>query len=133
MLNGATCAPVSDVGAVLGGWGPELHAIVAPILPCLGPVGGLGVDHDRVATAEKECRRVEAREGSPRNYQPGSAADDVVDPVHHDEANRERKLDMQNPTSSYDTVEPDDLYAEQPIATEPVHRYSTRSGEANIY
>jgi len=43
-------------------------------------------------------------------------------------------LDMQNPTGPYDTVEPDDLYAEQPIATEPVHRYSTRSrNEANIY
>jgi hypothetical protein len=47
MLNGATCAPGRDGGAVLGGWGPELDAIVAPmILPCLGPVGGLGVDHE---------------------------------------------------------------------------------------
>jgi len=44
----------------LSGRGPELDAVVPPILPCLGPVGGLGVDHDRVATAEKECRRVEA-------------------------------------------------------------------------
>ena len=50
----------------MGGWGPELDAIVAPILPCLGPVGGLGVDHDGVATAEKECRRVEARKGRAR-------------------------------------------------------------------
>ncbi len=50
----------------MGGWGPELDAIVASILPCLGPVGGLGVDHDGVATAEKECRRVEARKGRAR-------------------------------------------------------------------
>ena len=40
MLNGATCAPGSDGGAVLGGWDPELDAIVAPILPCLGGLGG---------------------------------------------------------------------------------------------
>ncbi len=33
MLNKATCAPGSDGGAVLGGWGPEFDAIVAPILP----------------------------------------------------------------------------------------------------
>jgi hypothetical protein len=38
MLNRATwCAPGSDGGAVLGGWGPEFDAIVAPILPCFGP------------------------------------------------------------------------------------------------
>ena len=66
-------------------------------------------------------------EPDPANYQPGPTADDVADPVHYDEADRERMLDMQNPTGPYDTVEPDDLYAEQPIATEPVHRYSTRS------
>ena len=66
MLNGATCAPGSDGGAVLGGWGPELDAVVAPILPCLGPIGGLGVNHDGVATAEKECRRVETRKGRAR-------------------------------------------------------------------
>jgi hypothetical protein len=48
---------------MVGGWGPEFDAIVAPILPCLGPVGGLGVDHDGVTTAEKECRRVEGRKG----------------------------------------------------------------------
>ena len=47
----------------MGGWGPELDAVVAPILPCLGPIGGLGVNHDGVATAEKECRRVETRKG----------------------------------------------------------------------
>ena len=47
----------------MGGWGPELDAIVAPILPCLGPIGGIGVNHDRVTTAEKEYRRVEARKG----------------------------------------------------------------------
>ena len=43
MLKGATCVPGSDDGAVLGSQGPELDVIVAPILPCLGPVGGLGV------------------------------------------------------------------------------------------
>jgi hypothetical protein len=72
-------------------------------------------------------------EPDPANYQPGPADDDVTDPVHYDEADRERIIDMQNPTA-YDTVEPDDLYAGQPIATEPVHRCSTRlRGEATIY
>ena len=60
MLNGATCAPGSD--SVCGG-GPEFDAIVASIFPRLGPVGGLGVDHNGVATAEKECWRVEGRKG----------------------------------------------------------------------
>ncbi len=55
----------------MGGWGPELDAIVAPILPCLGPVGGLGVDHDGVATAKKECRRVEGRKGRARKVRRG--------------------------------------------------------------
>jgi hypothetical protein len=73
MLNGATCALGSDGGAVLGGWGPEPDdAIVAPILPCLGPVGGLGMDHDGgVATAEKECRMVEAKKGRARKVHRG--------------------------------------------------------------
>ena len=60
------------------------------------------------------------------------AAADV--PLHYDEADRERMLDMQNPIGPFETVEPDNLYAEQPIVTEPVHRYSTRSrGEATIH
>jgi hypothetical protein len=63
-----------------------------------------------------------------------NADNDAADPVPYDEADRERMLDMQNPTGPYETVEPDDLYAEQPITTEPVHRYSTRSrGEATIH
>ncbi len=69
MLNGATCAPGSDGGAVLGGWGPELDAIVAPILPC--SVGGLGVDHDGVTAAEKESKRVEGRKGRARKAHRG--------------------------------------------------------------
>ena len=52
VLDGSTCAPGGDGRSVLGGRGPELDAVVPPILPCLGPVRGLGVDHDRVATAE---------------------------------------------------------------------------------
>ena len=48
----------------MGGWGPELDAIVAPILPC--SVGGLGVDHDGVTAAEKESKRVEGRKGRAR-------------------------------------------------------------------
>ena len=69
----------------------------------------------------------------PANYQPENADNDATHSVPYDEADRERMLDMQNPTGPYETVEPDDLYAEQPIATEPVHRYSTRSrGEVNI-
>ena len=56
------------------------------------------------------------------------------EPLHYDEADRERMLDMQNPTGPFETVEPENLYAEQPIATETVHRYSTRSrGEAPIH
>ena len=55
----------------MGGWGPELDAIVAPIFPYLGPVGGLGVGHDGVATAEKECRRVEGRKGRARKVHRG--------------------------------------------------------------
>ncbi len=57
---------VIDGGAVLGGRGPELDAIVAPIFPRLGPIGGLGVDHDGVATSEKECGRIEGRKGRAR-------------------------------------------------------------------
>ena len=68
-------------------------------------------------------------EPDPANYQP-EPADNVADPVHYDEVDRERMLDMQNPTGPYETVEPDDLYAEQPIATEPLHRYSTRSRDS---
>ena len=69
----------------------------------------------------------------PANYQPENADNDATHSVPYDEADRERMLDMQNPTGPYETVEPDDLYAEQPIATEPEHRYSTRSrGEVNI-
>ena len=71
MLNGATCAPGSDGGAVLCGRGSELDANGAPILPCLGPVGGLGVDHDGVTTAEKECGRVEGRKGRARKAHRG--------------------------------------------------------------
>jgi hypothetical protein len=56
------------------------------------------------------------------------------EPLHYDEADRERMLDMQNPTGPFETVEPENLYVEQPIATETVHRYSTRSrGEAPIH
>jgi len=70
----------------------------------------------------------------PANYQPENADNDATHSVPYDEADRERMLDMQNPTGPYETVEPDDLYAEQPITTEPVHRYSTRSrGEATIH
>ncbi len=73
-------------------------------------------------------------EPDPANNQPENADNDAADPIHYDEADRERMLDMQNPTGPYETVEPDDLYAEQPITTEPVHRYSTRSrGEAIIH
>jgi len=65
---------------------------------------------------------------------PEADDDHAADPIHYDEAERERMLDMQNPTGPYETVEPDDLYVEQPIATEPVHRYSTRSrGEATTH
>jgi hypothetical protein len=71
MLDGATCAPGSDGGAVLGGRGPVLDAIVAPILPRLGPIGGLGVNHGGVATADKECRRVEGRKGMARKAHRG--------------------------------------------------------------
>ena len=61
-------------------------------------------------------------DGYPANYQPRNA---------DNEGDRKRILDMQNPTGPSETVEPDDLYAEQPITKEPVHRYSTRSrGEA---
>ncbi len=63
VLDGATCAPGFDGMAVLGGRGPELDAILSPILSRLGPIGGLGVDHDGVATTEKECGRVEGRKG----------------------------------------------------------------------
>ena len=58
-------------GAVLGGRGPVLDAIVAPILPRLGPIGGLGVNHGGVATADKECRRVEGRKGMARKAHRG--------------------------------------------------------------
>ena len=46
--------------------------------------------------------------------------DPTADPTHYDEADRERMLDMQNPTDPYETVEPDNLYVEQPIDTELV-------------
>ena len=50
-----------------------------------------------------------------------------ADPVQNDEANREL-------TGPFETVEPDDLYAEQPIATEPANTYSTRSNnQARIH
>ena len=45
MLNRTTCAPGCDGGTVLGGRGLELDAIVSPILPSLGPIAKLGVDH----------------------------------------------------------------------------------------
>ena len=49
------------------------------------------------------------------------------DPVQNDEANREL-------TGPFETVEPDDLYAEQPMATEPANTYSTRSNnQARIH
>jgi len=64
----------------------------------------------------------------------GGDDDSSADPIHYAEADRERMLDMQNPTGPYETVEPDNLYVEQPIATEPVHQYSTRSkGEATTH
>jgi hypothetical protein len=74
------------------------------------------------------------RESQPTYYYPDQANADTGEPIHYDNADRDRMLNMQNPTGPYETVEPDDLYAEKPIATEPVHRYSTRSrGEAKIY
>jgi hypothetical protein len=71
VLNGTPCAPGGNGGAVLGGGGPEIDANVAPVLPCLGPIGGIGVNHDRVATAEKECRRVKGRKGRARKAKRG--------------------------------------------------------------
>ena len=44
------------------------------------------------------------------------------EPIHYDEGDHKRMLDMQNPTGPFKTVEPENLYAEQPIATEMVHR-----------
>ena len=38
------------------------------------------------------------------NYRPKIADNDAADPVHYDEADRERMLDMQNPTGPYETV-----------------------------
>jgi hypothetical protein len=71
VLNGTTCAPGSNGGAVLGGGGPETDANVAPILPRLGPIGGIGVNHGGVTTAEKECGRVKGREGRARKAKRG--------------------------------------------------------------
>ncbi len=73
---------------------------------------------------------VENKDDSP----PRDTDANVDEPIHYDEADRERMLDMQNPTGPFETVEPENLYAEQPIATETVHRYSTRSrGKAPIH
>ena len=66
-----TCAPGGNGGAVLGGGGPETDANVAPILPRLGPIGGIGVNHDGVTTAEKECGRVKGRKGRARKAKRG--------------------------------------------------------------
>ncbi len=63
--------PGGNGGAVLGGRGPEIDADVAPILPRLGPIGGIGVNHDGVTTAEKECGRVKARKGRARKAKRG--------------------------------------------------------------
>jgi hypothetical protein len=71
VLNGATCAPGCNGGAVLGGGGPEMDANVAPILPRLGPIGGIGVNHDGVTTAEKECGMIEGRKGRARKAKRG--------------------------------------------------------------
>lgn len=65
--------------------------------------------------------------------------DDEAAPMHDftpddDEIDREHMLDMQNPVGPFESAEPENLYAEQPIATEPIHRYSTRSrGEIPTY
>ena len=55
----------------MGGGGPETDANVAPILPRLGPIGGIGVNHGGVTTAEKECGRVKGREGRARKAKRG--------------------------------------------------------------
>ena len=55
----------------MGDGGPETDANVAPILPRLGPIGGIGVNHGGVTTAEKECGRVKGREGRPRKAKRG--------------------------------------------------------------
>ena len=60
--------------------------------------------------------------------------DNIEDAENVDEAERERMLDMQNVDGPFDAIEPEDLYAEQPIAYEPQHRYHTRSrGDAPAY
>jgi hypothetical protein len=70
--NGTTCAPGGNGGAVLGNGSPETDANVAPILPHLGPIGGIGVNHDGVTiTAEKECGRVKGRKGRARKAKRG--------------------------------------------------------------
>jgi hypothetical protein len=61
--------------AIFGGRGPELDAIVAPILSRLGPIGWLGVDHDGVVIAEKLCGRVEGRKGGARKAHRGFLKD----------------------------------------------------------
>ena len=70
------------------------------------------------------------------NTKPDSTVQDdqnVADPTHLDESDRTRMLDMENPAGPYETVEPNNLYAEQPIVTEPIHSYNTRSrGDAPI-
>ena len=43
----------------------------AVILPRLGPIGWLGVDHDEVAITEKLCGRVEGRKGRARKAHRG--------------------------------------------------------------
>ena len=55
----------------MGGGGPETDANVAPILPRLGPIGGIGVNHDGVTIAEKECGRVKGRKGRARKAKRG--------------------------------------------------------------
>ncbi len=55
----------------MGGGGPETDANVAPILPRLGPIGGIGVNHGGVTTAEKEFGRVKGREGRARKAKRG--------------------------------------------------------------
>ena len=73
-------------------------------------------------------------DGSEDDSPPHETDANPEEPLHYDEADRERMLDMQNPTGPFETVEPENLYVEQPIATETVHRYSTRSrGEAPIH
>ena len=86
-------------------------------------------DSDEDASVSSDETNTDDPNGDHINLSDNHLGDDdsSADPIHYAEADRERMLDMQNPTGPYETVEPDNLYVEQPIATEPVHQYSTRS------